>query len=312
MLDKRIKIGSRGSKLALWQANFVRSQLNKFFPELHIDISIIKTKGDIILDTPLARIGDKGLFTREIEQALLNDTIDLAVHSMKDLPTILPMGLMIGAVLEREDPRDAFISHKYNHFSDLPEGGVIATSSLRRRANILYHRPDIQLIDIRGNVDTRLKKLKDNDYDGMILAAAGLLRLGFDEQITEIIEPGKMLPAVSQGALGIEIKQNNQNISSLIEPLHDKKTAAEITAERSFLRKLEGGCQVPIGALAEVKGNKLKLQGFVSDLYGKRYFRGEISNPVKQAGKTGIQLATVLANQGAQQILEEIYREQRA
>ncbi len=311
MPDQRIVIGSRGSKLALWQANYVKVQLYKFFPELHIDISIIKTKGDIIIDTPLARIGDKGLFTREIELALLNGTIDLAVHSMKDLPTSLPDGLIIGAVLEREDPRDAFVSYKYKHFSDLPEGGVIATSSLRRRANILYHRPDIQLIDIRGNVDTRLKKLKENDYDGMILAAAGLLRLGFEDNIREIIEPEKMLPAVSQGALGIEIKQGNQKISSLIEPFHNEKTAAAITAERSFLRKLEGGCQVPIGALAVVKGDSLNLQGFVSDLYGKRYFRGKISNPVKEAEQTGIQLATVLANQGAKQILEEIYREQR-
>ena len=312
MSEKRLVIGSRGSKLALWQAHMVKSLLNKFYPELFIEICVIKTKGDIISDTPLDKIGDKGLFTREIEQALLDEKIDLAVHSMKDLPTKLPEGLKIAVVLEREDARDAFISYKYDRFYDLPEGAKIATSSLRRRANILYYRPDIQLINMRGNVDTRLKKLRINDYDGMILAAAGLIRLGYEKEITEILEPEKMLPAVSQGALGIEIKDKNSNVYSLLKPFHHQNTATEIFAERAFLRTLEGGCQVPIGALAEVKGSSLKLQGFVSDLEGKKYFRGEISKHKKNAEQIGIRLANDLANQGARQILEDIYSEQRA
>jgi len=311
MPDKQIIIGSRGSKLALWQAEHVKSLLYEFYPDLRIKMKIIKTKGDQILDTPLAKIGDKGLFTKEIEEALLNQRIDLAVHSMKDLPTNLPEHLAIGAVLEREDPRDAFVSLRYNRFNDLPENAVVATSSLRRKACILHHRPDIKIVDIRGNVDTRLRKLKEENYDGIILAVAGLFRLGLKNHIKEIISPEMMLPAVSQGALSIEIRKNDDLLKYRLQPIHDQNTYSSILAERAFLRKLEGGCQVPIGALATIDQDKLSLQGFVSDLQGSKFYRGVLSRKPNKAEKIGTKLAEKLLEQGAQKVLEEIYCEQR-
>jgi hydroxymethylbilane synthase len=311
MANKQIIIGSRGSKLALWQAELVKSLLYKSNPDLRIEIKIIKTQGDKILDTPLAKIGDKGLFTKEIEEALLENKIDLAVHSMKDLPTKLPDQLIIGAVLERENPRDAFVSLQHNQFADLPEKAVVATSSLRRKACILHQRPDIQIVDIRGNVDTRLRKLKQNNYDGTILATAGLIRLNLDNYIKEVLSTEIMLPAVSQGALGIEIRENDDLLKYQLKPLHDQKTYFSILAERALLRKLEGGCQVPIGALATIKQNKLTLRGFVSDLTGSKFYRSEISGKPEKAEEIGELLAENLIEQGAQEVLDEIYREQR-
>ncbi len=312
MSGERIRIGSRVSKLALFQANLVKSLLYKHYPDLRIDIDVIKTKGDIILETPLAKIGDKGLFTKEIENALLAGKIDMAVHSMKDLPTVLPDGLTIGAILEREDPRDAFVSFKYAHFADLPEAAVIATSSLRRRANIKILRPDIRLTDVRGNVDTRLRKLRENDYDGMILAAAGLRRLGFSDVIREIIDPDTMLPAVAQGALGVEIRADDGDMKELLTFLHDEATAAEVYAERAFLRRLEGGCQIPIGALARVQDGHLLLTGMVADLDGIQHFKGKLAGPIKEPEAIGQKLADQLRDQGADEILEKIFREQRS
>ncbi len=307
MSDKQLIIGSRGSKLALLQANIVKNLLNNHHPEFLIDIKIIKTKGDIIQDVPLATIGGKGLFTKEIEDSLLQGEIDLAVHSMKDLPTTLPVQLCLGAILDREDPRDAFISYKHQKFFDLPKGAIVATSSMRRRANILKQRPDIQIVDMRGNVDTRLRKLKENSYDGMILAAAGLLRMGYKNEIKEIIEIEQMMPAVAQGALGVEVRENDQSIISLLKPLHDINTSITVCAERAFLRELEGGCQVPIGALAQFENGKFSLQGFISSLDGTQYYSGSISGRAQDAEQIGVQLAHDLCKQGAQKVLDEIY-----
>jgi hydroxymethylbilane synthase len=311
MPDKRLIIGSRGSKLALWQAELVKSLLHKSNPELRIEIKIIKTQGDKILDTPLAKIGDKGLFTKEIEEALLDKKIDLAAHSMKDLPTKLPDQLTIGTVLGRENPRDAFVSFKYNKFDDLPKNAVIATSSLRRKACILNRRPDIQIVDIRGNVDTRLRKLKENNYDGTILATAGLIRLNLEKHIKEVLSTEIMLPAVSQGALGIEIREYDDHLKYQLKPHHDQKTYLSILAERALLRKLEGGCQVPIGALATIGQNKLTLRGFVSDLQGLKIYQSEFSGKPEKAVEIGELLAENLIEQGAQEVLDEIYCDQK-
>ena len=311
MIKNKLIIGTRGSRLALVQSEFVKSLLKKNYPEMEIETKTIKTKGDIIQNTPLAKIGDKGLFTKEIEDALLNNEIDVAVHSMKDLPTRLPDGLSIGAILEREDARDAFVSKKYQRFADLPAGAVIATSSLRRRANVLMFRPDLKLTDIRGNIDTRLRKLIKFDYDGMLLAVSGLKRSGFKSEITEIISEDIMLPAVAQGALGIEMRENDELTSKLLAPLRHESTTHCVKAERAFLERLEGGCQVPIGALATVKNDKLFPIGIVSDLDGKPFFRGSMEGVLHQSEEIGKKLAEKLLEQGAQKTLENIYREHR-
>jgi|Deesub1362B_J571_1020462.scaffolds.fasta_scaffold04197_3 hydroxymethylbilane synthase len=305
-MSKRIVIGTRGSKLALFQANLVKSLLYKHNPDLRIEIKIIKTKGDVILDSPLAKIGDKGLFTKEIEMALLTGEIDLAVHSLKDLPTRLPEGLRIGAVLEREDPRDAFVSFRHNKFSELPENAVLATSSLRRRATLLHYRPDLNIVDVRGNVDTRLRKLKENGWDGMILAAAGLRRLGLTEVIRELLSAEQFLPAVGQGALAVEIREDDSSTLSEIAPLHHEATYSAVLAERAFLRRLEGGCQIPIGAHATADGGHVILRGFVADLSGQNYFSGEQTGPAELAEEIGTRLAEQLLNQGAEAVLKEL------
>ncbi len=311
MKESRIIIGTRGSRLALAQSELVKSLLEKIYLKIKVELKIIKTKGDIIQNTPLAKIGDKGLFTKEIEDALINNEIDMAVHSMKDLPTKLPDGLEIGAILKREDPRDAFISKKYQRFADLPAGAVVATSSLRRRANVLMNRPDIKLVDIRGNVDTRLRKLIKFDYDGILLAVAGLRRSGYDSEITEIISEDLMLPAVAQGALGIEIRMKDELMSKLLSLISDESTTQCVIAERAFLRTLEGGCQVPIGALAQIEDDKIVLKGIVSDLDGEPYFKGSRKGEQDQGEEIGRKLAEQLLSQGAKQILEKIYREHR-
>lgn len=312
MTTNRLVIGTRGSRLALIQTRMVKSLLEKHNPHLTVEEKIIKTRGDIILDTSLAKIGEKGLFTKEIEEALFRKEIDLAVHSMKDLPTELPPGLDIGAILEREDPRDAFVSFKYQRFADLPQSAIVATSSLRRQANALRHRPDLQLVDIRGNVDTRLRKLEENGYDGMFLAVAGLKRMGFEDKITEILDPDLMLPAIAQGAVGVEIRENDIKTRTTLRPLHHPATHAAVIAERAFLRELEGGCQVPIGALARIENDKIILNGNVSAMDGQTYFQGQITGKLPDAEQPGIQLARNLMKQGAQKILDQIYREKRA
>lgn len=313
MAVDRIIIGSRGSELALWQANWVQRELQRRFPNLDIPIEIIKTKGDKILDSPLSKIGDKGLFTREIEEALLTRQIDLAVHSLKDLPTHLPDGLMLGAICEREDVRDVFIPHPSNPektLSGQPQGARIATGSLRRKCQLLSLRPDFEIIDIRGNLNTRMKKLEESDWAGMILARAGVVRLGWGGRIGENIDAETILPAVGQGALGIEIRVGDTRTTELVSSLHHHITAQAALAERALLRKLEGGCQVPIGTFGRVeeeKGEKvLKLDAIVGSLDGKTIVRGKMHGAVSSAENIGTKLAETLLAGGADRILNAI------
>jgi len=313
MTANRVVIGSRGSELALWQANWVQRELQKRFPALEIPVEIIKTKGDKILDSPLSKIGDKGLFTREIEAALLAKEIDLAVHSLKDLPTQLPDGLTIGAICEREDVRDVFIPHPNNSVKklfDQPKGAKIATGSLRRKCQLLRLRPDLEIIDIRGNLSTRMKKLEESDWAGMMLARAGVVRLGWQGRIGESIDAKTILPAVGQGALGIEIRIGDERIAALVKTLHHYFTAQAALAERALLRKLEGGCQVPIGTFGRIEKENgeqvLKLDAIVGSLDGKIIVRGKMHGKVGNAEDIGTKLAESLLASGAEHILQAI------
>jgi hydroxymethylbilane synthase len=291
----------------------VKAQLEARVPGVESTIEIIKTKGDKVLDSPLSKIGDKGLFTREIESALLANEIDLAVHSLKDLPTSLPYGLTIGAICEREDVRDVFSPHPANPITTLlgqPKNAKVATGSLRRKCQLLNLRPDFDIIDIRGNLNTRLKKLEESDWSGMILARAGVIRLGWERKIGETIDTEKILPAVGQGALGIEIRESDERITELVRPLHHYETAQAAYAERALLRRLEGGCQVPIGTFGRVaKENSariLKLDALVGSLDGKIVVRGKTHGALSSAEKIGEQLAETLLAGGAGKILEAI------
>lgn len=304
MRKNKLIIGSRGSELALWQTNFVRSRLEEFFPALNLEIKIIKTTGDKLLDVALAKIGDKGLFTRQIETALLGGEIDLAVHSLKDLQTVQPEGLIIGAVSARETPNDVLISKNAASIDDLPKGAKVATGSLRRKSQLLNYRPDLQIFEIRGNVPTRLKKFEESDLDAMILAFAGIHRLGLDAYIKQIIPFEIMLPAVSQGAMGIEIRSGDAELKELLRPLNDENTQACVAAERSFLRALEGGCQVPIGAYAFLKDDKIYLEGMAGDLNGSVTLRDSISGEKENAARLGWRLAQDLIAKGADKLLE--------
>jgi len=309
MAADRLIIGTRGSELALWQSKFVKSRLSALFPNLRIELSIIKTTGDYILDSPLSKIGDKGLFTKEIERALIDKTIDLAVHSMKDLPTHLPAGLAIGAITEREDIRDVFISHPgRNHktLAGLPQGAQIATGSLRRRSQLLQLRSDFRIIEIRGNLNTRMKKLEESDWDGMILACAGVKRLGWEGRITEILQPDVMLPAVGQGALALEIRDDDDNIEQYITPLHHDETARAVAGERALLRFLEGGCQVPIGTHGRMEHGKFILDAVIGSVDGKKVVRGSISGSPLASSHLGEELAMQLVGRGGKEILDEI------
>ena len=309
MTTDRLIIGTRGSELALWQANWVQQELQKRFPGLEVPIEIIKTKGDKILDAPLSTIGDKGLFTREIEEALLTKQIDAAVHSLKDLPTQLPVGLMLGAICEREDVRDVFIPHPSNTEKTLlgqPERSKIATGSLRRRCQLLSLRPDFAIIDIRGNLNTRFKKLEESDWAGMLLARAGVVRLGWEGRIGESIDAETLLPAVGQGALGVEIRINDQHTAKIVNSLHHFATAQAALAERALLRKLEGGCQVPIGTYGRIEGEVLKLDAIVGSLDGKTIVRGRMHGIVSSAENIGTKLAETLLTSGADRILDSI------
>lgn len=304
---RTIYVGTRASKLALWQSRYIQSGLQNLYPEMRFEIVTIKTTGDKILDVPLAKIGDKGLFTKQIETALLSGKIDLAVHSLKDLPTVFEVGLDIGAVLEREDPKDALVSKTNTPFSELPAGSIIGTSSLRRRAQLLAARPDIRLEDIRGNVDTRLRKLDESKtLSAIILAGAGLRRMGLQNRITQLLPGQIMLPAVGQGALAIEIRQDDHEIIDLIQPMDHEPTRWATTAERSFLKELEGGCQVPIGALGTVKNGSLALEGLVCSLDGKQYFRQKAEGSVDNPERLGQKLAAALVEKGADKVLEQI------
>lgn len=309
MAAKKLIIGSRGSELALWQARWVQTELSKHLPDFTITIEIIKTKGDKILDSPLSQIGDKGLFTREIESALLTKQIDLAVHSLKDLPTQLPEGLKLGAITEREDVRDVFIPRPGNPVKkllDQARGAKIATGSLRRKCQLLAVRPDFEIIDIRGNLNTRMKKLEESDWAGMLLARAGVVRLGWESAIGETLDGEMILPAVGQGALGIEIREGDESVEEIIRVLHHFATAQAAIAERALLRKLEGGCQVPIGTLAKVERDSLTLTGLVGSLDGKTVVRDSRSGDIAQAETIGYNLADALRAAGAGAILKEI------
>ncbi len=301
-----VKIGTRGSKLALWQANWVKDRLEENNPGLSVELVIIKTSGDKILDVPLANIGGKGLFVKEIEEALMDGRIDLAVHSMKDMPAELPEGLIIGAVPERETPFDALISRGGICFSDLPEGADLGTSSLRRAAQIQHLRPDITIVPLRGNIDTRLAKLERGEMAAIILASAGLTRLGLAEKITEQLDETTMLPAVAQGALCIETRENDSEVDKLVGTINHGKTHTAVVAERAFLKRLEGGCQVPIAALAKIDGEAISMDGLVADVDGSKIFREQISGSTGAAAALGTELAERLLSKGADVILTKL------
>jgi hydroxymethylbilane synthase len=303
---KTIKIGTRGSALALQQANWVKERISYFAPDLDIQLIKIKTKGDKILDVPLAKIGGKGLFVKEIEEALLRGDIDLAVHSMKDLPIDLPAGLIIGAVPQREEPRDALITSSVPSFCALPPKARLGTSSLRRGAQLLHYRSDLNIIPLRGNLDTRIKKLKTEELDGIVVAAAGLYRMGWKQKVVELINTEICLPAVGQGALAIEIKEDSCERLFFLPFLNDPDTFYAVTAERAFLRRLGGGCQVPIAALAEIRDQSLQLTGMVSSPDGKIFRRKTIRGKKDKGEKLGITLAERLLDKEIAEILEKL------
>lgn len=307
-MNAALTIGTRGSALALWQAHFVRDVLQKKFPSLLIDIKIIKTTGDKILDAPLSTIGDKGLFTKEIENALLDGRIDVAVHSLKDVPTQIPDGLRIAAVAKREDVRDVLISSKWKSLDELPERATIATGSLRRKAQLLHHRPDLRIVDIRGNLQTRFARYEESNWDGMMLAYAGVKRLGLEKHIAQIIPTELILPAVGQGALGIEIRSDDDRTLRFIKILNHLATETCTLAERSLLHALEGGCQIPIGAHAVMKKGKLMLRAIVGSIDGSVLLDVHGTSAPSRAEQLGMRLGEKLLCNGAQEILESIRR----
>lgn len=305
-MKQNIIIGTRGSQLALYQAEKVKATLLEALPQLDVEIKIIKTKGDKILDVALSKIGDKGLFTKEIENELIDGTVDIAVHSLKDLPTTLPEGLMLGAVLERGEYRDALVSRNGKKLAELGAGDVVATSSLRRQAGLLKVRPDVTLKDIRGNVNTRLQRMEEGYCDAMIMAAAGLIRLGLERYITEIIEPTVIMPAVSQGIIAIEMRDNDPETAEVLAHINHEETLKSAIAERSFLSHLQGGCQVPVGCYSSRNQDQIELHGFVASVDGKQMIEDHISGNIAEAKALGIDLATRLIDRGAGQILSEI------
>jgi hydroxymethylbilane synthase len=308
-MPNSIRIGTRGSELALWQTHHVKALLEARIPGITIDVQKVKTTGDKILDAPLSKIGDKGLFTKELEIALLDERVDIAVHSYKDVPTHVPEGLIIAAVLEREDVRDVFIANRKNlhqPFKSLPQNAVVATGSLRRKCQMLNARPDLNIVDIRGNLNTRMAKLDSSEWDGMILAKAGVSRLGWVQRISEILPFELMLPAVGQGALAIECRAGDQRVREILRSLHHAPTASAVMAERALLRYLEGGCQIPVGAYGQISGNELQLDAVVGSLDGKRMVRGKIAGSISDAEQLGIDLAKELYHKGGKEILEEI------
>lgn len=307
MAPKHFRIGTRASQLALWQANWVKGELEKRYPGMTVELVKIKTIGDKILDVPLAQVGGKGLFVKEIEEAMLRGEIDIAVHSMKDVPTEFPEGLGLYCITEREDPRDAVIS-KGVKFADLPQGAKIGTSALRRQAQLLKVRPDLQMVIIRGNVETRMRKLTDENLDAVILAAAGLKRLGFADQVTEYLPVELSLPAIGQGALGIECRLDDETIKETIAFFNHPDTAHAVRAERALLWRCEGGCQVPIAAHGQVAGDTLTLTGFVASVDGSRSVKDSITGSVADGEKLGIALAEKLLADGAHEILAEVYQ----
>ena len=306
-MSKHLKIATRDSLLALWQAEYVKSRLEATHTDLTVSLVKIKTKGDKILDTPLAKIGGKGLFVKELEVAMLNGEADIAVHSMKDVPMEFPEGLGLAVICEREDPRDAFVSNSYKSIDDLPEGAVVGTSSLRRQCQLLKHRPDLQIKSLRGNVQTRLRKLDEGEFDAIILASAGLIRLELEERIQQYIDSDLMLPAVGQGAVGIECRIDDQQTLDLLAVLNHADTATIVTTERGFNTRLNGGCQVPIAGYAEQKGSEIFFRGLVASVDGKQVFYTEKSGLPEEAEQIGIAAAEELLKAGAKSVLDEVY-----
>jgi hydroxymethylbilane synthase len=309
LMNDSIKIGTRGSRLALWQANWVKSALNEKFPHHTIKLVTIKTQGDKILDVPLAQVGGKGLFVKEIEQNLLDRRVDIAVHSMKDMPADIPGGLQVGAIPKREIPTDVLISKKGLRFSELKPGSVIGTSSLRRGAQLRHARADIVIRALRGNLDTRLRKLETEDLDAIVVAAAGVKRLNLEAKITEYLSEDLMLPAVGQGALGIEIRQNDPKIEKMIGALDHTQTRAIVRGERAFLNRLEGGCQVPLAGYGKIDKDNYILTGLVADIDGSILIKDTLSGPVDASENVGIQLAERLLEKGADNILQKLKSE---
>ncbi|TQQ55170.1 hydroxymethylbilane synthase [Vibrio cholerae] len=307
MTETPIRIATRQSPLALWQANYVKDALMAAHPGLQVELVTMVTRGDVILDTPLAKVGGKGLFVKELEIAMLEGRADLAVHSMKDVPVDFPDGLGLVTICEREDPRDAFVSNTYAKIEDLPSGAIVGTCSLRRQCQLKAARPDLVIKELRGNVGTRLSKLDAGEYDAIILAAAGLKRLELESRIRSFIEPEQSLPAVGQGAVGIECRVDDQRVRALLAPLNHADTADRVRCERAMNLTLQGGCQVPVGSYALLEGDHIWLRALVGEPDGSQIVRGEIRGPRTQAEQLGITLAEQLLSQGAKEILERLY-----
>ncbi|MFQ2370499.1 hydroxymethylbilane synthase [Aeromonas caviae] len=308
MAARTLRIATRKSPLALWQANFVKDRLEALHPDLQVELVPMSTQGDKILDTPLAKVGGKGLFVKELETAMLEGRADIAVHSMKDVPVEFPDGLGLHTICEREDPRDAFVSNYFNQIDELPQGAVVGTSSLRRQCQLRAARPDLVIRDLRGNVNTRLAKLDAGEYDAIILAAAGLKRLEMAHRIAAFIEPEQSLPANGQGAVGIECRLDDHELHALLAPLEHPETRIRVLTERAMNRALQGGCQVPIGAYALVEGEEVWLRGLVGSPDGSRVIRDEIRGPLAEGEALGHTLAQRLLAAGADVILAEVYR----
>lgn len=308
MLDNVLRIATRQSPLALWQAQYVKQRLEACHPGLTVELVPMVTRGDVILDTPLAKVGGKGLFVKELELAMLDGRADIAVHSMKDVPVEFPEGLGLVTICEREDPRDAFVSNRYKSLDEMPAGSIVGTSSLRRQCQIAARRPDLIIRSLRGNVGTRLSKLDNGDYDAIILAVAGLKRLQLDARITSALAPEISLPAVGQGAVGIECRLDDTRTRELLAPLNHEETAVRVRAERAMNTRLEGGCQVPIGSYAELKDGELWLRALVGAPDGSRIVRGERRGAPQDANQLGVSLAEELLNHGAREILADVYQ----
>lgn len=308
-MSREIRIATRKSALALWQAEYVKARLEAAHPEVTVSLVPMVSRGDKLLDAPLAKIGGKGLFVKELETALMEHEADIAVHSMKDVPMDFPAGLGLYCICEREDPRDAFVSNQYEDFAALPSGAVVGTSSLRRQAQLLARRPDLQIQFLRGNVNTRLAKLDAGEYDAIILAAAGLIRLGFGERIRASISVEDSLPAGGQGAVGIECRTGDTELHELLQCLNDAETALRVSAERALNRHLNGGCQVPIACYAVLEGDQLWLRGLVGQPDGSQLLRAEGRAPTAEGEALGVRIAEELLQQGAGKILDDIYGE---
>lgn len=310
-MRKTLRIATRKSPLAMWQAEFVKAELEKAHPGLEVILLPMSTKGDKILDVPLAKIGGKGLFTKELEDRMMDGDADIAVHSMKDVPMVLPEGFGLGAILERHAPTDAFVSNNYESFDDLPQGAILGTSSLRRKAQLMARRPDLDVRDLRGNVGTRLGKLDAGEYDAIILATSGLQRLELDERIRHELTPEQCLPAVTQGTLGIEYFEKDTEVKEIISVLNHRPTEIRTLAERAFNHRLEGGCQVPIGVYAELLDNEqIKIRGLVASLDGSTILENQVTGPQSQAVALGQVLGDALLEMGAREILAAVYADE--